>query len=60
MEEKEPIKVCEHENCESKATWMVKIHAFGLVHFDHYYCDEHFNLHISPYKLEPKEDIVRL
>jgi len=51
---------CEHKDCKNKATWRIKSHAFGLVTFDSFYCDEHSNLHISTYKLNPSEDIVRL
>jgi len=51
---------CEHKDCKNKATWRIKRHAFGLVTFDSVYCDEHFNLHISAFKLTPSEDIVRL
>ena len=57
---KKELPPCEHKECKSEAKWMVRSHAFGLVSFDHNYCDEHFNLHISSYKLEPSKDIVRL
>ena len=57
---KTETKNCEHKGCPGKAKWMVRSHAFGLVSFEHYYCGEHFNLHISAYKLNPCEDIVRL
>ncbi len=51
---------CEHLNCTSPITYKVYTHGFGLVRFPHYYCDEHYKLHIDSYKHDPKEDVIKV
>ena len=60
MAQDEWVFECEDESCPNKATWRIRTHGWGMVTHTHYWCDKHMIEHISPYKLNPAEDIVRV
>lgn len=45
--------------CNQKATWRVRGHGIFNVTYDHFYCEGHYQEHISTYKAEPG-DVIRL